>query len=72
MSELELLKDFNHKKAALVGVSSGHAGALRPLDQFTSVLHYLQVEVYSGKPKLSSIEALLDDDKLNDEEATPD
>lgn len=62
-------KDFNYKKAALVGVSSGHSGALRPLDQFTNVLHYLKVEVYSNKPKLSSIEALLDDDKFNDDEA---
>lgn len=62
-------KDFNNKKAALVGVSSGHAGALRPLDHFTNVLHYLKVEVFSNKPKLSSIEALLDDDKLNDEKA---
>lgn len=62
-------KEFNNKKAALVGVSSGHAGALRPLDQFTSILHYVKVEVFSSKPKLSSIEALLDDDKLNDEAA---
>jgi NAD(P)H-dependent FMN reductase len=62
-------KYFNFKKAALVGVSSGHAGALRPLDQFTNVLHYLKVEVFSNKPKLSSIEALLDDDKINDADA---
>ena len=62
-------KYFNFKKAALVGVSSGHAGALRPLDQFTNVLHYLKVEVFSNKPKLSSIEALLDNDEINDADA---
>jgi chromate reductase len=62
-------EEFYYKKAALVGVSSGHAGALRPLDQFTNVLHYLKVEVFSNKPKLSSIDALLDDDKINDADA---
>ena len=62
-------EEFSYKKAALVGVSSGHAGALRPLDQFTNILHYLKVEVFSNKPKLSSIEALLDEDKINDGEA---
>jgi len=62
-------KEFNFKKAALVGLSSGHAGASRALDQFTNVLHYLKVEVFSNKPKLSSIEALLDDNKFNDEKA---
>ena len=62
-------KHFNFKKAALVGISSGHAGALRPLDHFTNVLHYIKVEVMSNKPKLSSIEALLDDDKMNDAKA---
>lgn len=62
-------KYFNYKKAALVGVASGHAGALRPLDQFTHVLHHLKVEVFSDKPKLSAIEDLLDDDILNDASA---
>lgn len=62
-------KYFNNKKAALVGVASGHAGALRPLDHLTNVLHYLKVEVMSDKPKFSSINALLDDNKLNDQQA---
>lgn len=62
-------KFFNDKKAALVGLASGHAGALRPLDHLTNVLHYLKVEVMSDKPKLSAIHALLDEDKFNDEKA---
>lgn len=62
-------KYFYHKKAALVGVASGHAGALRALDQFTHVLHHIKVEVFSDKPKLSTIEALLDDNELNDADA---
>lgn len=60
-------KEFYNKKAALVGISSGHTGALRPMDQFSDILHYLKVEVLSAKPKLSGIESLLTGDKLTDE-----
>lgn len=60
-------KHFNDKKAALVGVSSGHSGALRPMDQFSDILHYLKVEVLSAKPKLSGIENLITDEKITDE-----
>lgn len=50
---------FYHKKAALIGISSGRTGALKALDDFTGVLHYLQVEVLSDKPKISSIESVI-------------
>ncbi len=50
---------FHDKKAALIGLSSGAAGALRPMDQFTNVLNYLRVSVLYSKPKLSNINALL-------------
>lgn len=43
------------KKAGLVGVATGKAGALRPLDQFTSILNYLRVSVLYAKPKLSEV-----------------
>ncbi|MCT4580544.1 MAG: NAD(P)H-dependent oxidoreductase [Flavobacteriales bacterium] len=62
-------KHFNDKKAALVGLSSGHSGALRPMDQFSDILHYLKVEVLSAKPKLSGIENLITDNQLTDERA---
>lgn len=62
-------KHFYNKKAALVGLSSGHTGALRPMDQFSDILHYLKVEVLSAKPKLSGIENLITDNKLTDERA---
>lgn len=62
-------ENFYDKKAALVGISSGHTGALRPMDQFSDILHYLRVEVLSAKPKLSGIEKLMEDDKLVDERA---
>ena len=61
--------NFYDKKAALVGISSGHTGALRPMDQFSDILHYLKVEVLSAKPKLSGIENLLDGNNLTDERA---
>ena len=51
---------LHHKKAGLIGLSSGHTGALRPMDQFSNVLNYLKVDVISDKPKLSYIEAMID------------
>lgn len=60
-------KHFKTKKAALIGVASGRGGALRPLDQLTGILHYLQVEVLSDKPKFSNIENSFDEkDQLTD------
>ena len=54
---------MNHKKAALIGVSSGRAGGLRAMDQFTNVLNYLKVNVHFNKPPLSKIQSLLSEDK---------
>jgi NAD(P)H-dependent FMN reductase len=60
-------KHFKTKKAALVGVASGRGGALRPLDHLTGVLHYLQVEVLSDKPKFTDIENCFDEnDEMKD------
>jgi NAD(P)H-dependent FMN reductase len=50
---------MHHKKAGLIGLSSGHSGALRGMDQFTNVLNYLKVNVHHHKPKLSQVEKLL-------------
>ena len=55
-------KSWHHKKAGLVGISDGAAGALRPMDQFSNVLNYLKVDVISDKPKLSGIDKALDAD----------
>lgn len=51
---------WRDKKAALIGVSSGPTGALRAMDQFTNVLHYVRVHVHYLKPKLSNITALVE------------
>jgi len=52
---------FNHKKAGVVGLSSGHTGALRGLDHFSNILEYLKVDVIHNRPKLSAIESVLDE-----------
>ena len=51
---------FHGKKAALVGLSAGRAGNLRGMEDMTGILHYLQVEVLSKKPKLSVYRNLTD------------
>lgn len=53
---------WHHKKSAMVGLSAGRAGNLLGLDHLTGVMHYLQVEVLSKKPKLSSFNTLIDND----------
>lgn|SRR5690606_14742407 len=50
------------KKAALIGVATGRSGNQRGLDHLTAVLHYLQMEVYSQKPLLSSIHMYLNEE----------
>lgn len=52
---------FRDKRAALVGVSSGHAGNLRGLEHFTGVLHYLKVFVHYNKLKLSAVDKIFSD-----------
>lgn len=54
---------FHFKKAALIGLSSGHLGCVRGMDSLTNVLNYLKVSVLFNKPKLSAIESILDVNK---------
>ncbi|MCB0761555.1 MAG: NAD(P)H-dependent oxidoreductase [Flavobacteriales bacterium] len=61
---------FHGKKAGLVGLSSGHTGSLRGMDQFSNVLNYLRVNVLFSKPKLSHVESLINEvGELVDERA---
>ena len=60
-------KMWANKKAALVGVSSGRAGALRGMDQLTNVLNYLHVDVFHNKPPMSKIDGLVNDGELSAE-----
>ncbi len=51
----EYAATFDEKKAGLIGVASGRAGALRALDQLTHVLLHVGTLVMPGKLPISSI-----------------
>ncbi len=60
---------WNGKKTALIGVATGRSGNQRGLDHLMAVLHYLNMEVYSQKPLLSSIHLHLNEEgNINNEE----
>lgn len=46
---------FQHKKAALVGLSSGKYGNIRGLDHFTGVCHYLGLQLLPLKIHIPNI-----------------
>ncbi|MFZ1704134.1 MAG: NAD(P)H-dependent oxidoreductase [Saprospiraceae bacterium] len=50
---------FFGKKIGLIGVSSGRSGNVRGLDHLTSILHYLDVNVFPFKLPISSVDSLL-------------
>lgn len=58
---------FKGKKAALVGLSSGRAGNLRGLDQFTNVLNYLNVTVLPFKNAIAHVDGIIVDELVTDE-----
>lgn len=51
---------FHHKKAALVGVSSGKYGNIRGLDHFTGVCNYMRMHVLPLKIHIPLIQNELD------------
>ena len=55
------LKD---KKAALVGISSGHQGATLALSHLTDILNYLGMHVLAQKLKLAKIEENMTENKI--------
>jgi NAD(P)H-dependent FMN reductase len=63
-------KTWMDKKALIVGVSDGHAGNLRGQEHLTGVLHYLKMHVHYNKPKLSSIEKLMNENRDGFDERT--
>lgn len=64
-------ENFQDKKAALVGVSSGRAGNLRGMEHLTGLLHYLGVDVKPFKLPISSIASHVDENQ-NLDQATKD
>lgn len=51
---------FHHKKAVLVGVSSGKYGNIRGIDHFTGVCHYMRMQVLPLKIHIPLIQNELD------------
>ncbi len=51
----DIRKCWWHKKAAIVGVADGRGGNLRGIDHFTSILHYMKMNVLYNKLPLSRI-----------------
>ena len=59
--------NFKNKKAALVGISSGRAGNIRGMDHLTNILNYIKVDVYHHKVPIASIDSLIKDGNVIDE-----
>ncbi len=60
-------RNFNFKKAALVGISSGRAGNVRGMDHLASILNYIKVDVYHHKLPIASIDRLIDGNRIQDQ-----
>jgi NAD(P)H-dependent FMN reductase len=59
-------RNYEGKKAALIGISAGRAGNLRGMDHLTDILHYLQVTVMPHKLPVSQLNSLLDGESISD------
>ncbi|MCL7989468.1 NAD(P)H-dependent oxidoreductase [Sphingobacterium sp. lm-10] len=58
---------FYHKKAALVGISTGKYGNVRGIDHFTGVCHYMRMHVMALKIHLPHIQNELNEqDQFSD------
>lgn len=58
--------NFKHKRAALIGISSGRSGNIRGLDHLTNILNYLKVDVFHHKLPIASINGIIDQGQVND------
>lgn len=59
-------RNFKHKKAALIGISSGRAGNVRGMDHLTGILNYLKVDVYHHKLPIASIDNVINGNEISD------
>jgi chromate reductase, NAD(P)H dehydrogenase (quinone) len=63
-------KVWRHKKALLVGVSSGRAGNLRGMEHFTGSLMHMQTTVHPNRLPISLIHTLLNEENVLSHEPT--
>ncbi len=57
----DVKKAWWHKKALLVGISTGRAGNLRGMDQITGSLNHMKMIVHHNKLPISSIDKVMDE-----------
>lgn len=53
-------REWNDKRACLVGIADGRAGNLRGMDHLTGILNYLKMHVYHDKLPISVINKMFD------------
>jgi len=63
-------KTFHNKKVALVGISSGRAGNWLGMDQLTSVLNYLKMNVFYNKLAINHISQVINEAGSMEDEKT--
>ena len=59
--------NFNGKKAAIIGISSGRSGNIRGMDHLTGILNYVKVHVYGHKLPIAQIDGLIVEGDIKDE-----
>lgn len=57
-------REWNDKKACLVGVADGRAGNLRGMEHLTGILQYLKMHVYHNKLPISVVNKMYADNGL--------
>lgn len=68
LSVREYPRNFKGKKIALAGVGSGRAGNLRGMGHFAHILNHVGAITMPSQMPYSSIGAILEDDKITDED----
>jgi len=66
----DIKESWWHKKALLVGVSTGRAGNLRGMDHITGSLNHMGIIVHPNKLPLSNIDKIMDEDGTITDKAT--
>ena len=60
----DVKKAWWHKKALLVGISTGRAGNLRGMDQITGSLNHMKMIVHHNKLPISAIDKVMDENGI--------
>jgi NAD(P)H-dependent FMN reductase len=64
---LKYPEGVRHKKAAMIGISSGVQGGVFAMSHLTDIFNYLGMHVLALKPKLAAIEKNFDGEKVTND-----